>query len=92
MEDRTPTGCVAERHGVTASAIPVVGKDGDLIFHMLHQARQDGCAKGPWDRDLEKGEYRGSPMSLETSPPRDRLTGYGQTDSLKIQDWDEHRA
>lgn len=57
--DRPPTGGVAEGHRVAASAIPVVGKDGDLIFHMLHQTRQDGCAKGPWDRDLEKGEYRG---------------------------------
>lgn len=56
MEDRPPTGGVAEGHRVTVSAIPVVGKDGDLIFHMLHQARQDGCAKGSWDRDLEKGE------------------------------------
>jgi hypothetical protein len=90
MEDRPPTGGVAEGHGVAASAVPVVGKDGDLIFHMFHQARQGGCAKGPWDRDLEKG--RGPPGSQEASPPRDRLTGYGQTDCLKIQDWDGHRV
>lgn len=63
MEDRPPTGGITEGHRVASSAISVVGKDGDLIFHMFHKARQDGCVKGPWDRDLEKGECRGPPGS-----------------------------
>lgn len=54
-EQGSPTGGVAEGHGVTAGPIPVVGQDGDLILRVPPQAGQDGRAQVPWDRDLRRG-------------------------------------
>ena len=54
-EQGSPTGGVAEGHGVTAGPVPVVGQDGDLILRVPPHAGQDGRAQVPRDGDLRRG-------------------------------------